>query len=46
MNHDSENMRLGEKLEAAHKGKTFRQIAAGDQLFVTITRLISARRER
>jgi hypothetical protein len=35
MNRDSEKMRLGEKLEAVHKGKTFRQISAGNQLFVT-----------
>jgi hypothetical protein len=37
MNHDSEKVRLGEKLEAVHKGKTFRQISAGNQLFVTPT---------
>ena len=44
--HDSEKMRLGEKLEAAHKGKTFRQIGAGDQLFVALPCLISARAGR
>jgi hypothetical protein len=35
MNQDSEKVRLGEKLKAVHKAKTFRQISAGNQLFVS-----------
>jgi hypothetical protein len=33
MNHDPEDMGLGEKLEAVHKGQRFRQIGRADQLF-------------
>jgi hypothetical protein len=46
MNHDSEDVGLSEKLKAVHKETTFRQISEGDQLFVTIERLISAPRGR
>jgi hypothetical protein len=33
MNQDSEDVGLGEKLKAVHKGETFRQFGKADQLF-------------